>query len=308
MARIRSIHPGLFTDEAFVSLSTDAQVLLFGLYTEADDQGVFEWKPLTLRMRLRPTKDGAIDPMLSEMEAANIIIKYEINGRHYGAIRNFRKYQRPKKPNAIHPINDEIRTYVALTAPSSELEDVEDEVIPQKGEIAPQMEDVGDKMKEVGDLPSLRSGTSPPEVEIQSAIEAYNALAEELGWAVAQKITPKRRAALKRRLADSGGPHGWLAAMAKARASPFLRGETGRTSGHEDWKPDLDFFLQETTFTKLMEGKYDGSGRTKTHRNSAHENFAAGARSLIAEFSGDRNEDFGGGDHPDETGVPLLAP
>lgn len=156
--------------------------------------------------------------------------------------------------------------------------------------------------------PSLRSGTSPPEVEIQSAIEAYNAIAGELGWSVAQKTTPKRRAALKRRLADSGGLQGWLTAMAKARGSPFLRGEGGRTKGHEDWKPDLDFFLQETTFTKLMEGKYDGSGRTKTHRNSAHENFAAGARSLIDEFSGDRDEDIGGGDRPNETGVPLLAP
>src|ERR1700722_3074478 len=104
MARIRSVHPGLFTDEAFMGLSSDAQVFLIGLWTEADDQGMFEWKPLTLRMRLRPTKDGDVDPILSELEAAQCIKMFEISGRKYGAIRNFRKFQKPKTPNAIHPI------------------------------------------------------------------------------------------------------------------------------------------------------------------------------------------------------------
>ncbi len=41
MARIRSIHPGLFTDEAFMALSLLARVVLPGLWTECDDQGVF---------------------------------------------------------------------------------------------------------------------------------------------------------------------------------------------------------------------------------------------------------------------------
>lgn len=144
MARIRSIHPGLFTDEAFVSLSSDAQVFLMGIWTECDDQGVFEWKPVTLRMRLRPTKDGSVDSLLSELETANCIRSYELSGRKYGAVRNFRKYQRPKRPNAIHLMTDEIRTYVALSASCSEQEHDEDGVIPPKGEIAPQMEDGGD--------------------------------------------------------------------------------------------------------------------------------------------------------------------
>ena len=155
MARIRSVHPGIFTDEAFVSLSSDAQVFLIGIWTECDDQGVFEWKPLTLRMRLRPTKDGAVDALLSEMVAANCVRRYELSGRQYGAVRNFRKYQRPKKPNAIHPITDEIRTYVALIAPSSEPEDAEWESSSEPvgnqfgtgGENSNQMEDGGDNWR-----------------------------------------------------------------------------------------------------------------------------------------------------------------
>lgn len=171
MARIRSIHPGLFTDEVFVSLSADAQVFLLGLWTEADDHGVFEWKPMTLRMRLRPTKDGPAEPLLAEIAATQAIKQFEIGGRQYGAIRNFRKYQRPKKPNAIHPITDEIRTYVALTAVSSELSEVEEaKVLPEarpSTEIAPQMEDGGGRREEISTVEAKAStGGSPAGVVV----------------------------------------------------------------------------------------------------------------------------------------------
>lgn len=140
MARIRSVHPGLFTDEAFAALSCEAQIFLIGLWTEADDQGVFEWKPLSLRMRLRPTKDGGVDGLLSELLAANTICIYEIDGRKYGAIRNFRKYQRPKSPNAVHPITSDIGIYTGLSRPISEMD--RDEGVPIS-EIPPLMEEEG---------------------------------------------------------------------------------------------------------------------------------------------------------------------
>lgn len=168
MARIRSIHPGLFTDEAFAMLGADAQMLLIGLWTESDDQGIFEWKPMTLRMRLRPTKDGHVEPLLAEISAAGCVMKYELAGRQYGAIRNFRKFQRPKKPNAIHPITDDIRTYVALSVASSELDDDEHSEVPNQlptgGEIAPQMKDEGGRMKDEGKkekTSAVASRTSP---------------------------------------------------------------------------------------------------------------------------------------------------
>jgi len=176
MARIRSIHPGIFTDEAFVALSADAQVLLFGIWTEADDQGVFEWKPVTLRMRLRPAKDGDVEAFLAELMAVNAVCRFEVGGRQYGAIRNFRKYQRPKKPNAVHPMPPEIRTYVFLDADGSEIDDDETDagtelsavkprrVLP-KSEIAPQMEDGGGRREAGGDsrtTSGVASLTPPP--------------------------------------------------------------------------------------------------------------------------------------------------
>lgn len=145
MARIRSVHPGLFTDEAFAALSCDAQIFLVGLWTESDDQGVFEWKPVTLRMRLRPTKDGAVEGILSELMEANCVAIYEIDGRKLGAIRNFRKFQRPKSPNRTHPTTGDIRNYVGLSPVISEIDDDGGGSFPGNGEKPPQMkgEDVG---------------------------------------------------------------------------------------------------------------------------------------------------------------------
>jgi hypothetical protein len=159
MARIRSVHPGLFTDEAFVSCSPLARLLVIGLWTEADDQGLFEWKPVTIKMRLLPVDNADVPALLAELSDGNLIKSFSAAGREYGAIRNFRKYQRPKKPNTTHPLPDEFRTYVALDSVSSEPDDDEGNAssepsthhrpsIPQKGEKPPQMEDGGDKMKE----------------------------------------------------------------------------------------------------------------------------------------------------------------
>jgi hypothetical protein len=121
MARIRSVFPGLFTDEAFAPLSDAAQITLIGVWTEADDNGVFEWKPVSLRMRLRPSKDGSIEPMLEELAAANVIMTFEVGGKRYGAVRNFKKYQRPKSPKAVFPFPDNISDYVTGNGHASDV-------------------------------------------------------------------------------------------------------------------------------------------------------------------------------------------
>lgn len=120
MARIRSIHPGFFTDEAFVQVSAHARLLLLGLGIEADDKGTFPWKPVTLKMRLFPADMIDIQELLKELTDADAIRRYMVEGREYGAIRNFRVHQRPKKPNDLHPMPDEFRTYIGLDDASSE--------------------------------------------------------------------------------------------------------------------------------------------------------------------------------------------
>lgn len=130
MARIRSQHPGQWTDEDFVEMSIMARLLCLGIRNEADDYGCFEWKPKRLKMRLLPADSCDVDELLSEMEQCNQIKSYEVDGKKYGAIRNFCKYQRPKKPNSFCPLNPELNEYIGL---DTEEVEIVSEPVPDKG-------------------------------------------------------------------------------------------------------------------------------------------------------------------------------
>lgn len=158
MARIRSIHPGQWTDEDFVSLTFPARLLAIALRNEADDQGVFEWKPVGLKMRLLPADTVDVAALLSELEGAEVIKRYALDGREYGAIRNFGRYQTPRFPKAVHPITDEIRKYISSTEVITEVDGDETSKIQRSAEIAPLMERRGEENKKE---PNGSSGLAP---------------------------------------------------------------------------------------------------------------------------------------------------
>ncbi|BAI95829.1 hypothetical protein Sj15T_01680 [Sphingobium sp. TA15] len=137
MARIRSVHPGLWTDERFASVTPLARLLFIGIWNECDDMGSFEWSPLKLKMRLLPADNADAGALLDELAGAGCIMRYQIDGRELGAVRNFALFQRPKKPNSLYPQTPEVRKYCAH----------KDEAVPSEfptgGEIPPQMEDGG---------------------------------------------------------------------------------------------------------------------------------------------------------------------
>lgn len=114
MARIRSIHPGLWMDEAFVGCSPLARLLWIGLWGEADDHGVFEWKATVIRMRILPGDLADVPALLAELAKAELIMAFSEGGRSFGAIRNFLKWQRPKVSQFLYPCPPEVATFVRL--------------------------------------------------------------------------------------------------------------------------------------------------------------------------------------------------
>lgn len=120
MSRIRSLHPGLFTDDRYMSLSFPARELIKGIWCECDDQGVFEWRPLTLKMRILPADAVDVGALLAELVQGKFVLAFDADDRKFGAVRNFRKYQRPQKPNAVYPLPDELRAYVAIEKKSDD--------------------------------------------------------------------------------------------------------------------------------------------------------------------------------------------
>lgn len=145
MARIRSIHPGIWTDEDFASVSMAARILYFGLLTEADDHGVFEWKPIGLKMRIFPADRVDVEGLLTELSGVNKISFIPETDGKLGLVRNFCKFQRPKKPTYRHLLPAESRTYVGLSDDGSPL-------VPHQfgtgAEKSPQMEDEGGRREE----------------------------------------------------------------------------------------------------------------------------------------------------------------
>lgn len=168
MARIRSVHPGLFTDEAFMQLTVSAPLavpLLIGLWGEADDQGTFEWKPLTIKARILPAVPADVSPLLDALVEVGFIRRFEADGRAYGAIRNFRKWQRPEKPKVLHPLPDDLRSYVGLVADLSpkDRRPVADQSPNFSAEVGGRMEEVGEKKNPESEKAPSRTRTRGPD-------------------------------------------------------------------------------------------------------------------------------------------------
>jgi len=116
MARIRSVHPGLWTDDAFLGLSKDALLFVIALWSECDDGGAFQWKPRQLKPRLAAASEGIdVDQILAELADANFITRYRVDDADYGAVRSFGKYQKPQKPARQWPMPQRIREYTHTT-------------------------------------------------------------------------------------------------------------------------------------------------------------------------------------------------
>lgn len=112
--------------------------------------------------------------------------------------------------------------------------------------------------------PELYLDTSLEVSVISQAIEDYNLFALEVGWPRCQKTNSTRSSKLKKRLKDCGGIDGWNAALTKASESDFL---CNRTSAN--FTASIDFLLQESSFTKLMEGNYDNRTNSQARLASA---------------------------------------
>lgn len=226
MSRIRSVHPGLFTDEAFMVASAYARVLLIGLWTEADDQGVFEWKPLTIKARLLPVDAVEIVGLLEELQQSGSILRFEAEGKPYGAIKNFRKFQRPQKPNAIHPLPEPISVYVGLSATVLLVAGEQYETDPV---IPPQMEDVGCRMN--GNEEKKKGAAKPtPRDVLETVLDQKRAKAlidhrqrkkSPLGEHAAELLARK------------------LSSFANPNAAADLMIEKGWASIEPDWAPGL---------------------------------------------------------------------
>lgn len=169
MARIRSIHPGLASDEVYMTMSMAAKAAWTILWTECDDHGVFEWKPIVLKARIFPAESLNFADVLAEYEALGCVMKADVDGKPYGFVRNFCKYQRPKNPSYRHPLPECAKFFVGVSSsPTPALPQPD----PQPTEIAALLKEEGGSKAEEGrkeDTASAASSASAPVLDLEDA-------------------------------------------------------------------------------------------------------------------------------------------
>lgn len=107
MARARNIKPGFFRNAELVELPFETRLLFPGLWIIADKAGRLEDRPKQIKMDLFPADNLDVDAMLSQLEGAGLISRYEINGKRYIQVVNFCKHQNPHKDERASTIPEQ---------------------------------------------------------------------------------------------------------------------------------------------------------------------------------------------------------
>lgn len=169
MARIRSIHPGLASDEAFMSMTMAAKAAWSVLWTECDDHGVFEWKPIVLKARIFPADNVDFAAILAEYQSLGCVERRDIGGKSFGYIKNFCKYQRPKHPSYRYPFPEEMHVFADYFSKATGQEGEDSPIATEK---PPQMkEEGGSEEKKV--YRRVAKATTPVDETFEEFWKAY---------------------------------------------------------------------------------------------------------------------------------------
>lgn len=126
MARIRTIKPELGAHEGLFDLEKETGLpIRFAwcmLFTVADREGRFTWRPRTLKAQILPHDDLDFSRVLDAWATRGFIQKYRVKGQWYGWIPTFTKHQvinNRESPSDIPPISHADFIFQSLDACST---------------------------------------------------------------------------------------------------------------------------------------------------------------------------------------------
>ncbi len=93
MARIRTVKPQFFLNENLSDLSMSTRLLFIGLWTQADRDGKLEDRPKRLKAEIFPYDSVDMEQMLSSLQNAGFIYRYEVGELKLIIVLKFNKHQ-----------------------------------------------------------------------------------------------------------------------------------------------------------------------------------------------------------------------
>lgn len=94
MARIRTIKPEFFQDDALAELPVLCRILFPALWCLADKEGRLEDRPKRIKVAALPYDECDADDLLARLHNAGFIQRYTVDGNDYIQVVNFVKHQR----------------------------------------------------------------------------------------------------------------------------------------------------------------------------------------------------------------------
>ena len=130
--------------------------------------------------------------------------------------------------------------------------------LPKKGPQKTERQSRGYMLEAICQIEESKEPPLPP-TDLADVFSIWNETAEQCGLPKAQVFTKERQTKALARLKECGGIDGWRDAMKQVSESAFLTGDN-----RDGWRAGFDFVLQKKSFTKLMEGGYEGKAREPT--------------------------------------------
>jgi len=117
MARIRTIKPEFWTDDALTECSLSARLLFIGTWNFADDNGNLDRSSKQLKARIFPHDTIDVEALVIELMSQRLLIEYSIEGKIFLHIKSFNKHQKINRPSTsqIPAFDESLSTHGALT-------------------------------------------------------------------------------------------------------------------------------------------------------------------------------------------------
>lgn len=267
MARIRTIKPEFFLHEGLYDLEASTglpiRLVFAGLWTQADREGRFVWRPRKLKTQIIPYDDVDMVRTLDALHQGGFIVRYTIDGEDYGSIPSWPEHQtvnvrEPESKIPAPPLDASSTVPVQYRNIPAHDENVfarvEGKGKERKGREGERV-DVSTLSADADALPPRYLSFSPSEPRTppyDTIHAAWNSIATECGIPTARELTAARKQSIRTRWTDPSWRTSYAEAITRIRGSPFLRGENDR-----GWRADFDWFLKPGSVTKILEGKYD---------------------------------------------------